>query len=220
MKRLELALYAEGSTDHLFLPPVIVRTAQHILAQYAKQEVIVEPIEAIEVDERDLGRDECIVVAAKKAIKYQALIVHSDADAPSAAEALQYRIYPGFELVKNQDQACKNLLPIVPIQAIEAWMLADSERLRKEIGTHLSNRDLRIPEKAVQVESIAKPKERLQEIVQRAYAERSRRRRHAGLSKLYEPLGISISLERLRYVPSYQQFVTELSATLEALNFW
>ncbi len=220
MKKLELALYAEGSTDQLFLPPVIVRTAQYILAQHAQQEVTVEPIEVIEIDKRDLGRDECIVIAAQKAIRYQALIVHSDADAPSAEEALRYRIQPGFDLVQKQKQVCKNLLPIIPIQAIEAWMLADHQLLREEIGTHLSNRNLRIPEKAIQVESIAKPKERLQEIVQRAYAERQRRHRRARLNKLYEPLGIRISLERLRHLPSYKQFVADLTTTLENLNFW
>jgi hypothetical protein len=220
VKRLELALYAEGSTDQLFLPPVIVRTAQYILAQRTQQEVIIEPIEAIEVHKRNLGRNECIVKAAQKAMRYQALIVHSDADELSAENALRYRIQPGFELVKQQEQVCKNLLPIIPIQAIEAWMLADPELLRKEIGTHLSNRDLRIPERAIQVESIAKPKERLQEIIQRAYAEHTRRRRRVDLSRFYEPLGISISLERLRLVPSYKQFVTDLTATLEALNFW
>ena len=33
VRKLELALYAEGSTDYLFLPPIIARTAQDILTQ-------------------------------------------------------------------------------------------------------------------------------------------------------------------------------------------
>ena len=50
MRKLELALYAEGSTDYLFLPPIIARTAQDILTQHTQQQITVEPIEAIEVD--------------------------------------------------------------------------------------------------------------------------------------------------------------------------
>ena len=45
MKMLLLALYAEGSTDARFLPPIIRRTAERIIAQHGQDFVDVsEPM--------------------------------------------------------------------------------------------------------------------------------------------------------------------------------
>ncbi len=49
-------------------------------------------------------------------------------------------------------------------------------------------------------------------------AERSHRHREVDLRPLYAPLGQRISLDRLSNVPSYQQFVDDLTATLRTLN--
>ncbi len=39
MKQLVLALYAEGTTDYLFLPPVIQRTVIQVLRQHEQQQI-------------------------------------------------------------------------------------------------------------------------------------------------------------------------------------
>jgi hypothetical protein len=72
--------------------------------------------------------------------------------------------------------------------------------------------------KASQVETIAKPKRRLEEVVRRAYATRTRRRREINIDFLYQPMGENIRLERLDEVPAYQQFVDDLTASLQTLN--
>lgn len=69
------------------------------------------------------------------------------------------------------------------------------------------------------VESIAKPKLKLKNAVRRAYASRSKRRRESDIDFLYEPMGQSISMSRLKQVPSYQQFVDDLTEVLIALRF-
>ena len=43
MSVLVVALYAEGSTDDRFLPPIIQRTAERIIAQYG-QNIVVPPL--------------------------------------------------------------------------------------------------------------------------------------------------------------------------------
>lgn len=55
--------------------------------------------------------------------------------------------------------------------------------------------------------------------MQRAHSEHSRRRHEMDLNRLYLPLGRRISLERLSYVPSYKQFVDDLTEALQALHF-
>src|SRR5205085_9734766 len=130
---------------------------------------------------------EAILLAAKKAVGYHILIVHADADHPKADKARLERFEPGYKLVQQTNEdVCKDLLPIIPVQAIEAWMLADYELLLAEIGTRMSMYDLGIPEKASQVEAISNPKQRLKEVVRKAYASRSKRQRNIDIDFLYE----------------------------------
>lgn len=219
MAGLTLALYAEGTTDDVFLPLIIQRTSRVILNQYGQNLVQVVQVEPIKLHEKTPARDQCILQAAQQTTRYQALIVHSDADHPKADNALKHRILPGFQLVQQcTTPVCKRLLPIIPIQAIESWMLADFEVLSAEIRTDLSSNVLGIPEKAKYVEAISKPKKRL-EAALLVVNQRLRPRQRIELNSLYEPLGKKIRLDRLRQLTSYNQFVLDLTAVLQQLNF-
>ena len=218
MMKLALALYAEGPTDDDFLPLIIQRTTQVILARYGQRKIIVPAIEPIKLGEKRPTRAECILQAALLAKRYHVLIVHSDADYPNRDKALQERIQPGFDLVQQSAVLlCKNLLPIIPIQAVEAWILADYEMLREELRTQLSTQDLDIPEKAKLVEAVAKPKQRLEEAVSKANRQ-LRSRQRIEMRSLYEPLGKKVRLERLNQLKAYQQFVQDLTTTLKKLS--
>lgn len=219
MSVLVLGLYAEGPTDHDFLPPVIRRTAERLLAGYGRGEVEtdVRVVQLFSEQRRDRG--ESIVHAARYAVGYHALIVHADADEPNSQRAWDERYYPGYLLVQQvNERICKQLLPIIPIQTIEAWLLADYRALLEEIGTDMRARDLGIPERPRQVEGISRPKERLKQAVRIANDERSRRHRSTDISFLYEPMGNNISLEKLGNVPSYQKFEEDLTKTLIDIN--
>lgn len=218
MMKLAIALYAEGPTDNDFLPLIIQRTAQELLVRYGQRRVIVPAIEPIELIEKKSTRAECILQAAVLAKRYHALIVHSDADHPGRDKALQERIQPGFDLVQQSSTiVCKNLLPIIPIQTVEAWMLADHETLRGELRTRLNTQNLEIPERAKLVEAIARPKQRLEEVVMKANHQ-LRPRQKIEVRSLYEPLGKKVRLERLNQLTAYQQFVQDLTITLRKLS--
>jgi hypothetical protein len=216
MQTLVLALYAEGSTDERFLPPVIQRTVQHIVAERGR--AVVDVLEPLLVPKNpDIsGQAEHILDAARQTTGYHALIIHADADHPTAERALTERFQPGLLLVE-QAGIDHHLIPLIPVQMIEAWLLADPEALRQVIGTDMSTRDLHLPVQAHQVESDPDPKQTLKDVVQRATAQR-RRRRAIRVSDMFAPLARTISLERLRSVPAYQQFVTDMSAALSELQ--
>lgn len=128
MTELALALYAEGTTDDVFLPLVIQRTSRMILDQHGRNRIQVVQVETIKFHKETSARDQCILQAARQTTRYQALIVHSDADNPTTEPALQQRILPGFHLVEQcTTSVCGQLIPIIPVQAIEAWMMADFE---------------------------------------------------------------------------------------------
>lgn len=174
MKVLVLGLFVEGPTDYDFLPPVIRRTTEQILAQHDQSGIYEASVLVIQLaTNQKKDRAKSILQAACEAYGYHALIVHSDADDPEPDKAIFERIEPGFKLVQEtQENVCKDLVAIIPVQAIEAWILADYEVLLREVGTDLKAHDLGIPETAKYVQKISKPKRKLEEAVQIAYANR------------------------------------------------
>ncbi|HVB26066.1 MAG TPA: DUF4276 family protein [Ktedonobacteraceae bacterium] len=222
MKKLSLALYSEGSTDQHFLPDVIRRTSRQILARYGQHSLNVQPIDIITFSKVGLKQDECILQAARNAIDYHVLIVHADADHRTNEKAFLERFKPGYVLVQDQENVCKHLVPIIPIQMTEAWMLVDHMALQVAIGTEMTARDLGLPPKAKLVENDSDPKQTLHLMLQKANAHRPRRQRHnqASLSTLYSLLGREINLERLQQVPSFMQFENDLTETLKNSAFY
>src|SRR5579864_7017666 len=152
--QLLLALYAEGPSDMRFLPQIIRGTAQDITGQYRPVEVLDLTI----ISKKRGTREECILHAARDAYGCHALIVHSDADDGTPDRAYKERILPGFNLVsRSTENVCQDLIPIIPVQMIEAWMLADHNALRRSIGTGIRPENLGLPAKPVLVEQDANP---------------------------------------------------------------
>jgi hypothetical protein len=224
MTSLVMALYAEGRTDEGFLPVVIQRTAEQVLARRGNTVVdVLEPIVLNHtIDLQFRARDERILEAARRASGFHALIVHADADYPTSVRALQERFLPGQALVDQarvaRESVCDHLVPIIPIQTTEAWMLADHAALCEVIGANLTAEALGIPAHPHQVESDPDPKRTLNTVIQRALAQRPRRRRRIDLRSVYEPLARQINLVRLSSVPAYTQFMADLTQTLIALH--
>jgi Domain of unknown function (DUF4276) len=176
-KSLVLALFAEGASDNRFLPPIILRTAEELIAKYGQDTVdVLEPV--IVPKPRDEHRHDCILAAARYACGYHALVVHSDADDRTSERAKAQRIQPGFDLVSStEEMVCKHLIPIIPVQMVEAWMLADDIALREIIGTEMSPQNLGLPSRPALVEIDANPKETLNGVIRRATSNYPARRR-------------------------------------------
>jgi len=73
MKMLILALYPEGSTDARFLPPIIQRTAERIIAQHGQDVVDVSEL-VIVPKQQHQRREACILSAARHICHCHALI--------------------------------------------------------------------------------------------------------------------------------------------------
>lgn len=219
MLTLVLALYPEGHSDTRFLPVLIQRTAEMIIAERGRTEVdVLEPyVVTVGSEAQKQKRAECILTAARQTEGYHALIVHADADYPTPERAMQERIQPGLDLVRAVMGEQHYLVPIVPVRMTEAWLLADPEALLEVIGTRSSVADLDLPEQARLVESDPAPKQTLERVVKDATKQR-RRRSTINVIDLYEPLARRINLERLQQVPAYQQFILDLSTTLALLS--
>ena len=220
---LSLALYAEGPSDNCFLPLIIERTTRNIIDQrWPRDQYERIALSGVKIIPKQRGkRDVCILSAAREACKNNALNVHSDADDKTTHRAQKERIQPGFDLVlKSTEKVCEHLIPLIPVQMTEAWMLADREALLYAIGVFGKPQGLRLPN-ASEVERDANPKHTLNEIVRqanlnRSSSKRSSYRRKIDISDRYEYLAGRVDLSKLALVPSYQTFRDDL---IEVLTF-
>ncbi|MEA3309565.1 MAG: DUF4276 family protein [Chloroflexota bacterium] len=218
MKQLILALYAEGRTDERFLPVIIQRTADRLLRRHALASVEVMGITSLKADGAASNHAESILSVARQACGFHALVVHADADAPTAKNARQQRFLPGQQLVQASDNhVCRDLLPIIPIRMMESWIMADVAAFQEVVGTNMRGADMGFPAHPQQVESIQNPKHELKMLLNQVFTQR--RRRKASLGQYYEPLARHISLEQLDGVPAFQQFVDDLTEMLTDLHF-
>lgn len=195
----------EGRTDIRFLGNVIERTFEDIAFECLK-ELEIHSVQHIPTQKENFVAE--TVNAAKESNKrgVMVLCVHTDADRRSDSAAFEERIAPAFQAVKNTDgEICKNLIPIVPIQMTEAWMLADPERLKEEIGTDKSLLDLKLNRTP---EDIADPKKVIKDSLHIAFEDQTRRKRKRslGIAELYLPMGQKVDLQKLSRLSSYQKF--------------
>jgi hypothetical protein len=145
------------------------------------------------------------------------LCFHADADAPTDERAFDERIIPAFDAIQKANQdLCKNLVAVVPVQMTEAWMLADTELLKKELGTTKNDDELGINQNP---ESFADPKEIIEKAIQIAREDLTkRRRRKLTINELYSPIGQTIELVKLERLPSYKKFEKAVRDIFQKLN--
>lgn len=108
------------------------------------------------------------------------------------------------------------MVAIIPIQETEAWLLADKELLKQEIGTNKTDNELGINR---QPEEIANPKEVIETAIRIARADMTRRRRsQLTITDLYLPIGQSVDLEKLELLSSYRDFKNNIREAFIQLN--
>ena len=206
MRQLFIGLVAEGTTDVRFLKNVINRSVLELSWQCDNQ---VEIYDVREIKVKGDSFTEKMLAASRRACKegLDALCIHVDADARSAEMVMQHKFAPFFDALNAmaKEECCKHIVPTVPIQMIESWMLADKELLKRLINAEgKSDVDLGI-EKAP--EAYSDPKSTIENAIRTATAGQSKKRRmQITISDLYELLGNSLQLEKLRTIPSFQGF--------------
>jgi len=147
------------------------------------------------------------------------LCIHTDADEPTDSNAFSYKINPAFTAINNiiDGRLCKNLVAIVPVHMTEAWMLADSELLKAEIGTNKSDNELGLIRSP---EEYNNPKEIIEIAIRLArHGLPKRRRGDFGISRIYSPIGQKVKLNKLEGLPSYRKFKAAIRAAYRRMNY-
>ena len=218
MNILIIGFTTEGSTDVRFLESIIRRTFEDVACE-CEGDIEIYGVQHIPV-ERNTFTDEVLRAAqAAENSGVMVLCVHADADDDTDANVVLTKIKPALTLVdQHVEGLCKNLVAIVPVRMTEAWMLADKELLKQEIGTHKNYQELGL---ARRPETIADPKEVIKNAIRIAFEDSTRRRRNRSLdiSELYLKMGQQLSLEKLALLPSYVKFRDAVREAFVKLNY-
>ncbi len=215
-------LFTEGTTDVRFLSSVVERTLEEVAIDCKGD--IETMVEVISIDKTGLSFDEQVLEASKVAFdKYGILFlfVHTDSDSASDDLIFQTKIIPAQNKLLNEDEElyCKEMIPIVPIQMTESWMIADKQLLKSEIGIDKTDAELGIH---LNPERLNNPKAIIEEIIRLSKEDETRRKRRRGLdiSDLYQIIGKQVELSELEKLSSYMKFRNSLIDKLKKLNFY
>ena len=215
-------LFTEGTTDNRFLESVVKRTLENVAFDCTGD--IEVQLEIIKIEKSNLSFIEQVLKASEKAKKdfgILILFVHTDSDQIDDAIAFNNKIIPAKELINQQEENnyCKNIVAIVPIQMTESWMIADKELLKNEIGINRSDSELGIH---LNPERLNDPKSIISEIIRLSKEGNTKRKRDEGshISGLYQIIGQKIDLKELEKLSSYIKFKQSLIDKLKELNFY
>jgi len=219
MKQLFAGLYTEGPTDIRFLETVVKKTLENVVLD-CRFQLDIELL-PIEISKTGLGYVEQILQAAKSGVENFGIMIlcaQTDTDNKSLPEIYQYKINPAIsELERQNAEYCKILVAVIPIQETEAWMLADKELLKREIGTDKTDNELGIN---CSPETIANPKEVIEQAIRIARKDMTKKRRKdLTISELYLPIGQEIELEKLEQLYSFADFKKNVRRALKQLNY-
>jgi len=214
---LQIGYTTEGTTDIRFLENIIRKSFEYA-ALNCKSQIEVYPPEYLK-KEGD-GIVEQVVNMIKKYPFFHVICIHRDADSPTKEDILKNSIHPAFQAVKKMDvHVCKNLVPIIPVQMTEAWMLSNIDLLKEKMGTSKSNNELGLPNKLKAIETLSDPKYDISEALRIAQLNQSKRRKKLTISQLYSPLSQELSVDDLLKLPSYVDFIADINNSLKQLNY-
>lgn len=215
---LQIGFTTEGTTDIRFLKNIIWKTFQEIAFECSTDIEVYEPEVLYRTGDTF---NEQIVNLTINYKYFDVICVHRDSDSPTMDDTYNYLINPSFLLVENHvGDNCKNLIPIIPVQMSEAWMLANRELLKEKIGTNMSNAALGLPNRTNQIETITDPKELIINAIRLAKAGSTRRQRSSlSISDLYSPISQELEIHDLERLNSFVHFKDGIRNALIKLNY-
>lgn len=207
-RRLSAGLFAEGSSDFVFLLPLLRRLLLDLCAD-AELVAVAEPIELR--GQGETRRDKIADAVSRARAELDLVVVHADGKG-QVDRVRREQVDPGAEAVRELDVPC---VGAIPVKEMEAWTLCDGDALRHAFSTALDDATLGVPSRAAEVERISDPKEALNAIHRQVVGRRRTSRAVSFLPRLAEEL----SLARLRGVPAFAELERELRLVLEERGY-
>ena len=208
---LIVGLSGEGDTDRRFFTPIVQRTFTDLLTSGPGQVDCLDPFWVGVAKGADIAE-----AALRSGREYHLLFCcHADQDRNGYAQTETNQLLAARTILANQTEAYPPLIPILPKEETESWMLCDGDALRRVTFSTQSNADLGLHGNP---ERYADPKAKLREVLEVINAE-PRRYYDVELGPLYEELGTEVSLEQLRGLGSFRRFEAAARAGLVEVGY-
>ena len=218
-RQVFIGLYTEGPTDIRFLKSVVRKTFHEIAFEAPGDfEFFIEPIF---ICKTGLDFNTQILQASITGFKDMGIsifCIHKDADDSDDNNVFRNSINPALQcLLESDEELCRTVVLAIPVQMIEAWLLADKELFKKALGTDKSDIELGINKNP---ETFSDPKQIIENAIRIARQNRPQRRRHDfSISEIYMPLGDEIGIDKLSRLPSYVKFMKSVREAFISLNY-
>ncbi len=212
-----MAFCGEETTDERLFRNLTERIVQNILIENDRT----TEIEWLHIRRPKGNSEEVLRQAASEAKEQHVLIFHRDADCKSRDECLQNHFNGGLQKIQKVDASnrIKHIIPAIPIQESEAWMLCDKELLRDLLETNLNYQELDLTYQIKRIETIRDPKAVIQRAINNHRERLTPRKRKlaAELPDLYERFGTEVQVEKLMQLPSFATYERDLRNVLNAI---
>ena len=217
--QLYIGFTVEGTTDTQFLTQVIQNVFEDIAFE-CRTDVVIEDVRLVSVPKTTFV--ETMLHASRKAAEcgITVLCIHADSDSRDIENVMNFNFSPFTDALNplSDDEYCKAIVPVIPIQMTEAWMMADKELLKTKIAAP-GRRDADLGlERAP--EAYADPKQTIIEAIRIAQSGKTKRRRNElTINDLYDEMGQCIPLQKLRELPSFRHFEDNVRSAFKSLGY-
>ena len=212
---LRIAFCGEGNTDSRVVPVFI----EKIIGELATREPINLTIATQSWDLRLRFPEAVAEVVRQSQPLYHLVVAHLDADAADESHVRAQKVIPAEQALAEAQLSTPLLVWAIPVQAIEAWLLASSSSFALAL-TQRSDRAHEVafpnhPERIHRDEA----KQLYTESVYQLLASTSRKRRRIRPEQFMSTIAIEVALTDMRRLPSFRRFEDSLERALRDLGY-
>jgi Domain of unknown function (DUF4276) len=216
MRQIIVGFTGEGSTDRKFLQGVIKRTFERIAFDCHQQMEILDLQWIGKSSGKSFVDAHIDVLNDAYDLGISFFCIHQDADDIDTELVMRAKFTPlltQYRALNQHQNQIEAIIPVIPIQMTESWMLADIEMLKAELGTVLETSALGLSKKP---ELNNDPKDSIEKAIHEV---KKQRNSDLTINDLYQILGNKISIEKLLLIPSYNQFFMNVRVAFIKLGF-
>ncbi|WP_223297730.1 DUF4276 family protein [Catenulispora acidiphila] len=203
-------LISEGPSDRWLLTGLLKRATEFMLQTSCRFAVEVEVLPVL----ADHQRPEHILDVLGREGHFDLVLYHHDGAPVASAKAKVEEVRDAVLSTRAEP-----VVPIVPLRETEAWLLADPKALASVLGLALPLVTARLPKRPKDAEAVLDPKALLNEIAWLGVRSGGRDRQRDRRPGMFADLADLIDLERLRKVPSFQRWWSDMANALEELGY-
>jgi Domain of unknown function (DUF4276) len=209
VRYLTCFLVCEGNSDKWFLTELLRRALDEICLEASSRivEVVIEHVQA------DHQRPAAIADALMSAGKFDLLLYHHDGSPHGTSQAKVTEVCSSLARERREP-----VVPVVPVRETEAWMLADPDAVASLLGVRPASMTTSgFPVRAKDVEEVADPKQLLKSAMESCAGHGTGLR--IPKQDLFLVLAERIDLDRLREVPSFARWWTDMTEALVKMGY-